>query len=92
MRATLHDRAPNTYYGQWPEEKTAVSGPRIAGHCPWWARCERQSRHLWRSGARFPRESLAGALEIRVSTKKKNLHARQGGALPATIRPLTASL
>jgi hypothetical protein len=26
MRATLHDRAPNTYYGQWSREKGAVSG------------------------------------------------------------------
>jgi hypothetical protein len=34
MRATLHDRAPNTYYGQWPGGKAAVSGPPIAGHCP----------------------------------------------------------
>jgi len=33
MRATLHDRAPNTYYGQWPEGKAAVSSlesPAIA--------------------------------------------------------------
>jgi hypothetical protein len=34
MRATLHDPAPNTYYGQWPEGKGTVSGLRIAGHCP----------------------------------------------------------
>jgi hypothetical protein len=34
MRATLHDQAPDTYYGQWPGEKAAVSGLRIAGHCP----------------------------------------------------------
>jgi hypothetical protein len=46
MRATLHDHGPNTYYGQWPEEKAGVSGPRIAGHCPWRARGERQSRDL----------------------------------------------
>jgi hypothetical protein len=24
MRTTLHYRAPNTYYGQWPGEKAAV--------------------------------------------------------------------
>jgi hypothetical protein len=33
MRATLHDRAPNTYYGQWPGGKAAVCGlqsPAIA--------------------------------------------------------------
>src|SRR5689334_17370565 len=28
MRATLHDHAPNTYYGQWPAGKAAASGPR----------------------------------------------------------------
>src|SRR6185312_3755046 len=35
MRATLHDPAPNTYYGQWPGRKAAVCGPRtpaIAHH------------------------------------------------------------
>jgi hypothetical protein len=33
MRATLPDRAPNTYYGQWPGGKAAVCGlesPAIA--------------------------------------------------------------
>jgi hypothetical protein len=27
MRATLHDHAPNPYYGQWLREKAAVCGP-----------------------------------------------------------------
>src|SRR3569833_4785002 len=39
-------------------------------------RCERPIRHLSRSGARFPRKSLAAPLEISVSTKKKNQCAR----------------
>src|SRR5690349_8357901 len=33
MRATLHDHAPNTYYGQWPGEKPLFPGlesPAIA--------------------------------------------------------------
>jgi hypothetical protein len=33
MRATLHDHAPNTYYGQWPQEKPLFAGlepPAIA--------------------------------------------------------------
>jgi hypothetical protein len=34
MRATLHQRARNTYYGQWTMEKTAIYGHRIAVHCP----------------------------------------------------------
>jgi hypothetical protein len=35
MRATLHDPAPNTYYGQWPGEKAVFPGlesPAIAHH------------------------------------------------------------
>jgi hypothetical protein len=35
MRATLHDHALNTYYGQWPKGKAAVPGlgsPAIAHH------------------------------------------------------------
>jgi hypothetical protein len=34
MRATLHQGASNTYYGQWAPKKTVISGPRIAVHCP----------------------------------------------------------
>jgi len=33
MGATLHDHAPNTYYGQWPGEKALFPGlesPAIA--------------------------------------------------------------
>jgi hypothetical protein len=33
MRATLHDHAPNTYYGQWPAEKVlfaSLESPAIA--------------------------------------------------------------
>jgi hypothetical protein len=33
MRATLHDHAPNAYYGQWPGEKPLFPGlesPAIA--------------------------------------------------------------
>ena len=35
MRATLHDHAPNAYYGQWPGEKPLFAGlesPAIAHH------------------------------------------------------------
>jgi hypothetical protein len=34
MRATLHHRAANTYYGQWTLKKTAICGVKIAVHCP----------------------------------------------------------
>jgi hypothetical protein len=55
--------------------KAAVFRARIVGHCPQAARCERRIRDLWRSGARFPRESLAGASEIYASTKKEKITA-----------------
>jgi len=50
MRATLHDHAPNTYYGQWPRGKAVVCGPRITLYRPWCARCERRIRDLCRPG------------------------------------------
>jgi len=28
MRRTLHQNAPNTYYGQWPAEKPLFAGSR----------------------------------------------------------------
>jgi hypothetical protein len=34
MRATLHDHAPNTYYGQWPAKKALFAGLGSPGHCP----------------------------------------------------------
>jgi hypothetical protein len=40
MRATLHDHAPNTYYGQWPSLARRKKLQIIAAHCPSEARCE----------------------------------------------------
>ena len=91
MRATLHDHAPNTYYGQWPGRKAAVCGPRSRRPLPMMSSLRASDWDLSRSGARFPRESLAAALEISVSTKRK-ICAPGEGALPATTPPLTASL
>jgi hypothetical protein len=34
MRGTMHHRASNTYYGQWPDAFPKESGPEIAFHCP----------------------------------------------------------
>jgi hypothetical protein len=34
MRATLHHRAPNTYYGQWLDDSAAFYAGRFAGQCP----------------------------------------------------------
>jgi hypothetical protein len=92
MRATLHDHAPNTYYGQWlrcfsskrGRESRSIARNELAASA-------RVGAFGW-SGARFPRESLAAVPEISVSTKKKNRRAWRCGALPATTSPLTASL
>jgi hypothetical protein len=35
MRATLHDDALNTYYGQWPTLIPRKTHPNPAVHCPW---------------------------------------------------------
>ena len=73
MRATLHDHAPNTYYGRWPGEKAPFPGlesPAIA-HNELVASAGFVTFDV--SRARFPSESLAAALEICVSTTKNYL-------------------
>jgi hypothetical protein len=49
------------------------------------------SRHLTLR-SEISRESLAAAVEICVSTKKKNQRAWRSGALPPTTSPLTAPI
>jgi hypothetical protein len=34
MRATLHDHAPNTYYGQWLAQNAGKHATKWGGHCP----------------------------------------------------------
>jgi hypothetical protein len=46
MRATLPDRAPNTYYGHWLALRAPKSLTKFAGHCPLGARRERRIRGL----------------------------------------------
>jgi len=86
MRATVHDRAPNTYYGQRLGGNAAVCEPRTAGHCPSWGCCDRWIRDLRRLGTRFGRKSPAGAPEICRSTKKKTLSVRRSGARSSSLR------
>jgi hypothetical protein len=91
MRATLHDQAPNLYYGQWLREKAAVCGPEapaIAHNEP-------------AASARFvpfdvPDRDFPGnrsplRWKFPCRPKRKSAHWRSG-ALPETARPLTASL
>ena len=92
MRATLHDHAPNNYYGQWPGGKGSVCGARIAAIAHNGLAASARFGTFDVPERDFPGESLAAALEICVSTKKKNQRARRRGAHPAPTMPLTASL
>jgi hypothetical protein len=71
MRATLHHRALNTYYGQWRQEKAAIYGHRIAVHCPQWNSREGEIRRRRRSLPRFLRKSRPGPREIYICAKNK---------------------
>jgi hypothetical protein len=83
MRATLHDQAPNTYYGQWPRGKAAVPGfesPAI-GH------------NKLVASARFVTFDVRSEISQEIARRRvgnlpvdqrKNLRARRSRALPAT--------
>jgi hypothetical protein len=34
MRATLHDHAPDTYYGHWLAKNARKHVAKMSGHCP----------------------------------------------------------
>jgi hypothetical protein len=73
--------------GKMPETRGKMRGP-----LPVMRSLRAPDLDLWRCGARFPKESRAGALEIYLSTKKKNLRVRRRARFQATTGPLTASL
>jgi hypothetical protein len=89
MCATLHDHAPNTYYGQWPGGKAAVSGlesPAIAHKelvaSPGFVMVDVPERD-------FPGNRSPARRKFVCRPKKKNLRAKRRGALPATIKPFS---
>jgi hypothetical protein len=91
MRATLHDHAPNTYYGQWLGKKPLFAGlesPTIAHDelvaSPGFVTFDVPERDF--PGNRSP---LRWKFLCRP---ERNLRARRSGALPATTTPLTASI
>jgi hypothetical protein len=91
MRATLHDRAPNTYYGQWPGKKPLLPGleaPAIAHH-----ELAPRAGFMTSDGPErdFPGNRSAPRRKFMCRPKRKNLRTRRRGA-PATTTPLTASL
>src|SRR5690348_18454466 len=91
MRAILHDRAPNTYYGQWPGKKPLFAGlerrplPIVS------------SLRAPDSGPLTFRSEISQGIARRrvgncVSTTKKNLLAWRRDALRATTAPLIVLL
>jgi hypothetical protein len=76
MRATLHDHAPNTYYGQWTHEEAAISGHRFAGQCP--RRRAGSGAFQRRSGSclQIPEESRPATRESLRFGKKKDGRSR----------------
>ena len=75
MGATLHDRAPNTYYGQWLSKSARKHAAKMGTIARNEFAVSTGVATLDVLGARFLGESLAGASEISVSAKKK--YARQ---------------
>src|SRR6478672_2212233 len=91
MRATLHDHAPNTYYGQWPGGKAAVRGPRST--VQWPRRGIGSVAFQRRSGSRFqmPKESRLAPREVYGSRTKK-IASGARSLEPSSTRPAPARL
>jgi hypothetical protein len=91
MRATLHDHAPNTYYGHWPGEKPLFPGleaPAIAHN----ALAASAGFGTFDAPERdFPGNRSPPRWKFVCHQKKKNQRACRS-AIPATIRPLTTSI
>src|SRR5690348_6404608 len=88
MRATLHDRAPNTYYGQWSGKKPPFAGlesPAIA-HNELVANARFVAFDVPERD--FPGNRLPPRWKFVCRPKRKTAR----GALPATTTPLTASV
>src|SRR4051795_101285 len=80
MRATLHDHAPNTYYGQWLAKKAGkhAAKPGAIAHNELVASPGVAPFDL--PEARFPGESLAGALGIFCRPKEKSARQATSGS------------
>jgi len=91
MRAILRDQAPNTYYGQWPGEKALFSGPESLAIVHDELAASARFVTFDVPARRFPRESLADALEICRSTKEKSAREAKWRA-SSDDQALTASI
>jgi hypothetical protein len=91
MRATLHDHAPSTYYGQWPGGKPLFAGlesPAIA-HSELAASARFGTFDVPERD--FPGNRAPPRWKF-VCRPKRKICAPSELALPATTRSLTASL
>jgi hypothetical protein len=85
MRATLHDPAPNTYYGQWPGEKplfARLESPTIA-HNELAASARIVAFDVPERD--FPGNRSPSRWKYTCRPIKKNLRAWRSGALPAQL-------
>src|SRR6185437_1620527 len=71
MRATLHDRAPNTYYGQWPSLARPKKLHIFAGHCPSDVRWMQAFRRRSRREAQNPGKTRGRAPILSLGKKRK---------------------
>ena len=91
MRTTLHDRAPNTYYGQWSGEKPLFAGlesPAIA-HSELVANARVATFDVPERD--FPGNRSPARWKF-VCRPKRKICAKRTGALPAATTPVTASI
>ena len=90
MRATLHDRAPNTYYGQWLAEKLLFAGLHSLAIAHGGLNASARFVTFDVPERDFPtnRSPPVGNLPV---DEKEILRVRRSGALPAT-KPLTDSI
>src|SRR6185437_13963881 len=73
MRATLHDRAPNTYYGQWPSLARPKKLHIFAGHCPSDARLTHRIRVPLTPRSSKPQQNARGrGYSFSFDEKKKS--------------------
>jgi hypothetical protein len=87
MRATLHDHAPNPYYGQWLREKAAVCGPESPAIAHNEVIASARFVTFDVPEGDFPGNRSPVRWKFAFRPKKKNLRAKRRGVLPATIKP-----
>jgi hypothetical protein len=88
MRATLHDHAPNTYYGQWLRKRSPIHRVDFGRHCP--RGSAKNAAHQCRTCSRLaicPQSRRFRSNDF-FAREKKNLSVVSTGARSAERRDL----